>query len=621
MKPPASPFFAPSTPRKLIQISTPGGTTRKIKKESTKAKEHKSSVAGATSNLVNAIIGAGIVGIPFAIKECGLIAGIILVLLCALLTEKSLRVLIDTAKHVDVPSYETLFESTYGSFGFYFISINMLIMAYGGCLSYLTIIKDTLPVLLGVSSEDVGMARAILVVSTMAIILPISMQRDMADLAKTSKVSVIFQCAMVAVVVVFSPVSESIEANGGLVQIAAESVVNWNKIFIGLGVLSFAFVCQHGAFIVAGSLEKPTKERWAMATSRALSLCVILEAACGIAGYLAFLEETQGDILNNFLSLGGNITKAANIARGLLCTTMFFVYPMDSFICRHVFVVLFFRGRRAHEGDDASVLNRRDRRIAMTLIIYFSSLIPALFVESVGSVLAITGTIAGSCLSYIGPGMIYLAVYGDEFLTKVQEVWGEEMVKGGNNSAVTGQTTTYRDVESSRLLTTTTTLQQPSNATTTAESSNSSPEQQSIFKSISWYLLLMPIWCEVAKMGKTKLQEFKEKEALKSPHINRLGKCAPPSIPMMNMPRVNSSDAPRFPTPKYGATAGGNKAIGAALLAQQRAGAAGRRPTLDSMPTDVDEPPTWYDFCIAIFFVGFGMIALCAGLFSILTDY
>lgn len=563
-------------------------------------------------------------GIPFAIKECGLIAGIILVLLCALLTEKSLRVLIDTAKHVDVPSYETLFESTYGSFGFYFISINMLIMAYGGCLSYLTIIKDTLPVLLGVSSEDVGMARAILVVSTMAIILPISMQRDMADLAKTSKVSVIFQCAMVAVVVVFSPVSESIEKNGGLVQIAAESVVNWNSIFIGLGVLSFAFVCQHGAFIVAGSLEKPTKERWAMATSRALSLCVILEAACGIAGYLAFLEETQGDILNNFLSLGGNITKAANIARGLLCTTMFFVYPMDSFICRHVFVVLFFRGRRAHEGDDASVLNRRDRRIAMTLIIYFSSLVPALFVESVGSVLAITGTIAGSCLSYIGPGMIYLAVYGDEFLMKVKEVWGEEMVRRGNNSAAIGQTT-FRDVESSRLLmATTATSQQPSNATT-AESSNS-PEQQSIFKRISWYLLLMPIWCEVAKMGKTKLQEFKEKEALKSPHINRLGKCAPPSIPMMNMPRVHSSDntvqgggAPRFPAPKYGATAGGNKAIGAALLAQQRAGAAGRGPTLDSMPTDVDEPPTWYDFCVAIFFVGFGVIALCAGLFSILT--
>ena len=53
----------------------------------------------------------------------------------------------------------------------------MFIMAYGGCLSYLTIIKDTLPVLCGVSKDDVGMERAILTVSTLAIILPISMQR------------------------------------------------------------------------------------------------------------------------------------------------------------------------------------------------------------------------------------------------------------------------------------------------------------------------------------------------------------------------------------------------------------------------------------------------------------
>lgn len=173
-----SPFFAPSTPRKLIQVSTPGGTSRLIKKDPPPtAQEHKSTIAGATSNLVNAIIGAGIVGIPFAIKETGLIAGILLIILCAILTEKSLRVLIDTAKHVDVPSYETLFESTYGSFGFYFISVNMLIMAYGGCLSYLTIIKDTLPILLGVQQGDVGMERSILIVSTMAIILPISMQR------------------------------------------------------------------------------------------------------------------------------------------------------------------------------------------------------------------------------------------------------------------------------------------------------------------------------------------------------------------------------------------------------------------------------------------------------------
>jgi len=543
-----------------------------------------------------------------------LVAGVFLVILCAILTEKSLRLLVETAKHVDVPSYEMLFESTYGSFGFYFISINMLIMAYGGCLSYLTIIKDTLPVLLGTDKGDVGMERAILTVSTMAIILPISMQRDMADLAKTSRISVLFQCTMVLVVVIFSPVSETVQKHGGLKQIAANSIVNTSTLFIGLGVLSFAFVCQHGAFIVAGSLERPTKKRWGQATSNALCLCVILEAACGIAGYLAFLEDTEGDILNNFFDLGGDgMKRAGNVARGLMCITMFLVYPVDSFVCRHVLVVLFFRGRRAHEGDDASVLSRKDRRVAITLIVYFSCLFPALVVDDVSSVLALTGTIGASSLAYIGPGLIYMAVYGGEFLQKVDDIWGSSVDENEDQP---------QDVESSRLLASTKTSQ------STPESEHSPSILQNLVKGTAWYLLFMPIWCSIANMGKKKLSAFQEKEALKSPHINRLGKCAP--LPQMEMQRprggsFNGPDANLLPLqngPKilpYGAVSGGNKAIGAAILKKQSDGNVAKKKFQgEDEAADVDIPPTWYDFCLAIFLIVFGVVALCAGLVSIL---
>lgn len=610
---PKSPFLHPSTPRKLVQVSTPGGTSRLIKKSSPKAKEHKSTVAGATSNLVNAIIGAGIVGIPFAFKETGLVAGVFLVILCAILTEKSLRLLIETAKHVGVPSYEMLFESAYGSFGFYFISINMLIMAYGGCLSYLMIIKDTLPILLGTEKGDVGMERAILTVSTMAIILPISMQRDMADLAKTSKISVLFQISMVLVVVIFSPVSTTVEEHGGLQQIAANSIIKSSTIFIGLGVLSFAFVCQHGAFIVAGSLEHPTKERWGRATTSALCLCVILEAACGVAGYLAFLEDTEGDILNNFFDLGGDdIKRAGNVARGLMCITMFLVYPIDSFVCRHVLVVLFFRGRRAHEGDDASVLSRKDRRVAITLVVYFSCLFPALVVDDVSSVLALTGTIGASSLAYIGPGLIYMAVYGGEFLQKVDEIWGSSVDENESQS---------EDVESSRLLAGTKT------SPSTPESKQSPSMLQKLVKGTAWYLFAMPIWCLIADMGKKKLSVFREKEALKSPHISRLGKCAP--LPQLELQRprggsFSNLDENKLLPPQsqvgpkilpYGAVSGGNKAIGAAILKKQSGNS---KIQGEDEAADIDIPPTWCSFCFAIFLIVFGIVALCVGLVSII---
>jgi hypothetical protein len=46
----------------------------------------KSEIAGACSNLVNSIVGAGIVGIPFAIKEAGFVAGVLLLILVSYFT-------------------------------------------------------------------------------------------------------------------------------------------------------------------------------------------------------------------------------------------------------------------------------------------------------------------------------------------------------------------------------------------------------------------------------------------------------------------------------------------------------------------------------------------------------
>jgi len=63
----------------------------------------------------------------------GFVEGSFLIVLCAMMTDKLLLILIDTANHAGVSTYERLFEMTYGSFGFSFMSINMIMMAHGGC--------------------------------------------------------------------------------------------------------------------------------------------------------------------------------------------------------------------------------------------------------------------------------------------------------------------------------------------------------------------------------------------------------------------------------------------------------------------------------------------------------
>ena len=161
------------------------------------------------------------------------------------LSDYSLRQVITSGKRANVNSYETLMEATFGRPGFVFLSLNMFFLSYGAMLAYLTIIKDVLPILFGVAPDDEYTKRGILVISSLIIILPLSMQRDMADLEKTSRLNVFLNLALVGIVTGYSPVFEKVEMEGGLLEvIQQEMVFDTKRFFVGFGVASFAFVSE-----------------------------------------------------------------------------------------------------------------------------------------------------------------------------------------------------------------------------------------------------------------------------------------------------------------------------------------------------------------------------------------
>ena len=139
-------------------------------------------------------LSSNFIGIPYAINQTGLLAGIFLMITVAILTDKSLRMLIETGKHADVQSYEMLMEAVFGGrLGFIFISINMFLMSFGAMVCYLLIIKQTFVSILmenekvinilgaaGFNTDDINeefIGRWFLILSSFFIILPLSMQR------------------------------------------------------------------------------------------------------------------------------------------------------------------------------------------------------------------------------------------------------------------------------------------------------------------------------------------------------------------------------------------------------------------------------------------------------------
>ena len=452
----------------------------------------KSPISGACSNLVNSIVGAGIIGIPYALKESGLLAGFILLIGVTYFTDKTLRILVELAhfhprlRSVDVLTFEDLLSLPFGSTGSNFILGSMLIVAYGAMVAYLLVIKDTVPIVMGLGDDpgegDFMERELVMVITALVVIVPLSMQRDMSSLAFTSALSVMADVVLVGIVVIFSPIKESVENAGGLGQVVNDSLIKYG-FFIGFGVLTTAMTCQHSAFIVSGSLSNLNSKRWAIVTMISMSTALILSAILGIAGYLGFLEETQGDVLNNFDS----DTLEATVARSLLAITMVFTYPMEAFVARHVIMKLLYDGDM--DGDDeeesSSLLKSCcSRRILWTWLLFFATLVPALIIDDLGPVLSITGALGGCCLAYIAPGLAYLGMHGDDFLE-----YARTLLAGNNNESLQermGATDQYTNMES------------------TSSDDNVWDETS---KPWWWYPLLMPVWIRVATLGSKGMNE------------------------------------------------------------------------------------------------------------------
>mmetsp|Transcript_13183 Transcript_13183/g.28605 ORF Transcript_13183/g.28605 Transcript_13183/m.28605 type:complete len:606 (+) Transcript_13183:60-1877(+) len=515
-----------------------------------------SNLFGASSNLVNSIVGAGIVGIPYAFMNAGIVGGFVLLGLVAFLTDRSLRVIVNLAtfhpalKNRNVLTFEALASYPFGRTGKIFILANMFIMAYGAMVAYLIIIKDTVPTVLGVSDD--GFKREIvLIVFSLVIMVPLSMQRDMASLSVWSFISVLADVILVGFVAGFAPIKDTVSDAGGFGSVFASNWVN-PTLFVGLGVLSTAMACQHSAFIVSGSLRNRTSNRWKFVTVSSITVAAILCAIMGLCGFLGFLGDTQGNILNNFPD--GSV--AANGARCLLAITMFFTYPMESFVARHVFVMLVHQGDMdaAHNegGRDGGGVLCLNRRLLWTLAIYILALIPALFLNDLGPVLSITGSLGGSCISYIAPGMVYFGVNGDAFLDMCSKLVSKYVKKDSNGQIelpVAGDSDQKIADESQQAE-----LPVAGERRTIMTTSSLSGR-----KPWWWYIGLFPVWCAIARKGskgmKSKLENVAEDHE-------------------------NAEDG------------------------------------VDVIANDDDYKPSGSGFCMAVFFIIFGIVGLVAGIAS-----
>ncbi|KAG5982101.1 hypothetical protein E4U55_002279 [Claviceps digitariae] len=359
----------------------------------------KSGLKSAFMNMANSIIGAGIIGQPYAMRQAGLLAGILLLVGLTVVVDWTICLIVINSKLSGTSSFQGTVQYCFGRPGLIAISVAQWIFAFGGMVAFGVIVGDTIPhVLLAIwpNLGDVPLIglladrRVAIAVFIMGVSYPLTLYRDIAKLAKASTFALIGMLVIVATIIIqgfFVPSEDRgsfstplLTVNGGIFQ--------------AIGVISFAFVCHHNSLLIYGSLKTPTIDNFSRVTHYSTGISMLACLIMALAGFLTFSDKTLGNVLNNFPSDNSMI----NIARLCFGLNMLTTLPLEAFVCREVMLTYWYPDEGFHLG----------RHLVLSTGLVAGATALSMLTCDLGIVFELVGATSAVAMAYILPPMCYI---------------------------------------------------------------------------------------------------------------------------------------------------------------------------------------------------------------------
>ncbi|XP_056699120.1 amino acid transporter AVT6A isoform X2 [Spinacia oleracea] len=270
------------------------------------------SFSGAVFNLSTTIVGAGIMALPATFKQLGLIPGVTLIILAALLTEFSIDMILRFSKASKSTSYASVAGDSFGVFGRTISQVCIIVNNLGMLVVYLIIIGDVLAGTWtmglrhrGLMEEWFGQqwwwtSRSILLLlTTCFVIAPLISFKRVDSLRYTSALSVGLAVVFVAITagVTIVKMLEGTIKMPPLFPELVDQAAFW-KLFTTIPILVTAYICHHNVHPIENELTDPSQMKSIVRTS--LILCSSVYVATSFFGFLLFGEQTLDDVLANF---------------------------------------------------------------------------------------------------------------------------------------------------------------------------------------------------------------------------------------------------------------------------------------------------------------------------------
>ncbi|KAM4541921.1 putative sodium-coupled neutral amino acid transporter 6 isoform 2-T2 [Odontesthes bonariensis] len=408
--------------RERTSRDTEGGeTTPLLGNGSVQTRATGASFTSSVFNLMNAIMGSGILGLAYAMASTGIVGFSILLVLVSSLALYSIHLLLKLCDQTGINSYEDLGGKALHKPGKVLVGIAILIQNIGGMSSYLFILKSELPAAINsfLSPEDTGNAwyddgKLLLILVTVCIVLPLSMSPKIGFLSYTSSLAFLFMLYFAVVVVVKKwsipcPLPHNVTTLSGTFKISNFSESECTpKLFVisiksayAIPTMAFSFLCHTAVLPIYCELERPTKARMQKVSNISIGLSFLLYFISALFGYLTFYNHVDSELLLGYDAYLPRDIMVMTVRLAVLIAVLLTV-PLIHFPARKAAILLLFGGR------SFSWLIH----IISTLTILSVVLILAIFVPDISNVFGVVGSTMSSCLLFVFPGIFYLKISG-----------------------------------------------------------------------------------------------------------------------------------------------------------------------------------------------------------------
>ncbi|PHT43895.1 Amino acid transporter ANTL2 [Capsicum baccatum] len=376
-------------------ISESSETAALLAKEETPLLENSKSCLPKTfANFFIAIVGAGVLGLPYTFMRTGWITGLLTLFSIAALTYHGMMLLIHTRRRLDLSLIGDSKISSFGDLGFavcgptgrFVVDIMIVLSQCGFCVGYLIFIGNTLSRLSkgGLGIPLFSSAKSLYIWGCFPFQLGLTAVPSLTLLAPLSIFADIAQVGAMGVVMV-----EDVQTFTNKWPSDIEAFGTLSTFYYGLGVALYSF--EGVGMAIPLETEMKDKSKYGKILALSMFLTALMYGTFGVMGYFAFGSSTKDIVTSNMQK--GLLSTTVKLG---LCINLFFTFPLMLNPAFEVFE------RRFSNGNYC---------VWMRWILVLGVTMVALLVPNFADFMSLVGSSICCALGFILPALFHYQVF------------------------------------------------------------------------------------------------------------------------------------------------------------------------------------------------------------------